>query len=340
MISMRVLFDHPYPFALAHGGFQTQIEQTKAALEAAGVHTDYLRWWDDAQEADLIHYFGAASVGYLQQARRKGLPVVMTTLFTETCNRSDAQLKRQRLLTQTILKLPFGEGIKQQLAWRAYPACDCNVVGLEAERKVLAWVYNVPSANIAVVPLGLSDTYLKAGRGDRRNAYLITTGTITERKQPVELAEFAKAAQVPVLFVGKPYSHSDPYWRRFESMIDNRFVLYQPHVASEAEMIGLLQGARGFVLMSWYENWCLSAHEAIACGLPLLVPDQKWSRERFGKEACYFHRDALSSANVGILRAFYDDCPNRPAPAVQLYSWTDVAVRLRDLYQRLLSSSR
>jgi len=24
---MKVLFDHPWPFALAHGGFQIQIEQ-------------------------------------------------------------------------------------------------------------------------------------------------------------------------------------------------------------------------------------------------------------------------------------------------------------------------
>lgn len=46
---MKVLFDHSFPFALAHGGFQIQIEQTKAALESLGVSVDYLRWWDDSQ---------------------------------------------------------------------------------------------------------------------------------------------------------------------------------------------------------------------------------------------------------------------------------------------------
>ena len=46
---MKVLFDHPNPFLLAHGGFQTQIVQTKVALERIGVEVDWLRWWDDEQ---------------------------------------------------------------------------------------------------------------------------------------------------------------------------------------------------------------------------------------------------------------------------------------------------
>ena len=96
---MRVLFDHSSPFALAHGGFQTQIEQTRLALIQAGHEVEHLRWWDDTQRGDLIHFFGPASIAYLQQARSKGWPVVMTTLFTETCNRSDGQL---RLLPVTL----------------------------------------------------------------------------------------------------------------------------------------------------------------------------------------------------------------------------------------------
>jgi len=40
---MKVLFDHHLPFALAHGGFQQQLLQTKSALEQAGIETDYVR---------------------------------------------------------------------------------------------------------------------------------------------------------------------------------------------------------------------------------------------------------------------------------------------------------
>ena len=55
---MKILFNHNFPFALAHGGMQTQIEQTQAALQSVGLEVEPLRWWDDLQRGDLIHYFG------------------------------------------------------------------------------------------------------------------------------------------------------------------------------------------------------------------------------------------------------------------------------------------
>ena len=336
---MRVLFDHSSPFALAHGGFQTQIEQTRLALIQAGHEVEHLRWWDDTQRGDLIHFFGPASIAYLQQARSKGWPVVMTTLFTETCNRSDGQLRRQGFFTQAILRLPFGEGVKQQLPWRAYLHCTQNVVGLNAERDVLEKVYAVPTERISVVPLGLSETYLAAGPGSRREDHLICTGTITERKNSVELAELAAGARVPVLFVGKPFNPNDAYWQRFEKLIDQRFVKYQSHVSGEREMIGLLQAARGFVLFSRYENWCLAAHEAAACGLPVILPDQKWSRERFGAAAHYLAKPG-DAANVRALPEFHEQCPSLPGSGVRLYSWRDTAEALLPIYERALRTSR
>src|ERR1041385_1197125 len=102
---MKVLFDHGDPFLLAHGGFQIQIEQTRAGLQEIGVEVDYLRWWDSDQRGDLLHYFGIAPPGYLQLAKRKGIPVVMTTLFTATCNRSAALLRLQGLVVRSLLAL-------------------------------------------------------------------------------------------------------------------------------------------------------------------------------------------------------------------------------------------
>ena len=238
-----------------------------------------------------------------------------------------------------MISLPFGEGIKQQLAWRSFQRCDHNVVSLEAEKQVLRVVYRVPSEKITVVPYGLSETFIQAGPGRREETHLICTGTITARKCQVELATMARAAQVPILFVGKPYHESDPYWRRFQELIDGHWVRHQPHTDSEAEMAALLQSARGFVLMSWYENWCLSAHEAAACGLPLLVTDQNWSRERFGDQARYFPSIGVTAENIRILRQFHDDAAKLPAPRAKIYSWDDAAVELKKTYERVLNTS-
>lgn len=334
---MKVLLDRHIPAGLAPGGAQMQVDSTRSALAAAGIEVEYLRWWDEQQQGDLVHYFGTCNNDYLQVARMAKRPVVVTTLFTETCNRSAVRLARQGWLVRRLLALPFGNGIKQQLSWQTYHNCAHNVVGLEAERRVLQTVYRVPAEKISVVPLGLSDNYLNAGVGSRNEPHLITTGTITQRKNSVELAQMAHAAQVPIQFVGKPYHPDDPYWRRFQSLVDGRWVKHHPHVGSEAKMIALLRAARGFVIMSRFENWCLSAHEAAACGLPLLVQDQNWSRERFGDQVRYFADIGNTLANATNLKQFYDAAPRLSAPDIKLHSWREVAAQLKTVYEKVLA---
>src|SRR5882757_9594191 len=105
---MKILFDHVQPFFLAHGGFQIQIEQTKLALERSGHEVEWVRWWDDRQTGDILHYFGVAPAGYLEQACVRQLPTVMTTLFTATCNRPSWKLRLQGIVTQAVLAAPVG----------------------------------------------------------------------------------------------------------------------------------------------------------------------------------------------------------------------------------------
>ena len=92
--------------------------------------------------------------------------------------------------------------------------------------------------------------------------------------------------------------------------------------------------------MSDYENWCLTAHEAAACGLPLLLPDLKWSRERFGNQAHYFETIGFNNRNAEILRNFWEDAPALPTPEIKLHSWDEVARQLRGVYERVLAASR
>jgi glycosyltransferase involved in cell wall biosynthesis len=334
---VRILFDHHSPFNLAHGGFQTQIEGTRDGLRNLGVEVEEMRWWDERQTGSLIHFFGAAPIGYLNHTRAKSIPVVSTNLFTATCNRSDVQLWLQGCITRAGLALPFGEGLKNQLSWRSFQYSSCNVVGLDAERQVLKVVYGVPDERIAIVPLGLADAFLNPVQPSRCDRHLICAGTITERKNSVPLARLALEARVPILFVGKPYSEDDPYWHAFARLIDGESVLHSPHVSNPEEMAHLLRCGRGAVVMSQYENWCLAAHEAAACGLPLLLPRLKWAAECFGEKAHYFSGDF--ARDVQILKRFYEHCPRLSSPGTPSGTWRDTAQRLITVYERVLSTS-
>jgi glycosyltransferase involved in cell wall biosynthesis len=336
---MKVLFDHPHPFLLAHGGLQIQIERTKAALESIGLEVEFLRWWDADQRGDLIHYFGVPRPSYLEQSHLCRLPAVMTTLFSATCNRPDWKITLQGAIIDWILRLPMGAGVKEQLNWQTYRSCPRILVGLEAERQVAVRAFGAHPSAVSIVPLGLAEAYLKAGPGRRQDDHLICTGTITPVKRIPELALMAKESKVPILFVGKPFHPDDSYWHRFKSLIDGKYVKYHPHVSAIDEMIGLYHGAKGFVLFSQYENWSLSSSEAVACGLPLLLPDRKWSRERFGVQVRYFPGDGHEE-NIEMLQQFYRDAPSLSPPAIKLWSWSEVAVRLREIYESVVNSSR
>lgn len=333
---MKVLFDHSSPFLLAHGGVQIQIEQTKLALERIGVDVQFVRWWDEEQPVDIIHYFGPMPNSYLALARRKRIPVVLTSFFSETCNRSNFRLKLQGIVTRAFLALPIGGSIKAQLQWRSYREASHLVAGLEAERHVLRTVYAVPEFKISVVPLGLDEIWLTSRERNSSEAYLISVGAIYPVKRSIELAQLARSAEVPILFVGDPYSKSDPYWQTFERMVDDRFVLYRPHVQDAVELMNLLLTARGFVLYSRYENWSLATHEAAACGVPLLLPDRNWSRECFGDQAVYF--SSTERAHVAELKNFYLSTDRLPSPQIKHYSWTDVATMLVEIYQDVLNT--
>jgi len=329
------------PSFLAHGGATTQVIETANGLRKNGIQVEYCKRWETNQQCDIIHSFGVPNLGYIDFAQRKGIPVVNTTLFTATCNRSTAHLRMQGLATSALLALPSippWSSIRAWLPWECYKACDLNVVGLKAEAEVLRRVYGVPDEKIALVPLGLSQAFLDAGAGQRNEDYLITMGTITERKRSLELARLAHQAKTPVLFVGKPYDEQGAYWREFRSLIDGKYVRHRQHTDSVDELIQLLHASRGYVLYSDYENWCLAAHEAVACGLPILLPDQPWSRELFDGQAKFFNASDKSRHTQDLVN-FYHESSQLAAPDIKLYSWDEVGTILANEYHKLLQSN-
>ncbi len=330
---MKILIDCHHPFAFAHGGMQIQIEQTLAALRTLGLDAEPLRWWDDQQRGDLVHQFGPAPVETIQLAHRQGMKVVMTLLLSQTCNRSPGQLWLRKMLIAGLRRLPHQSGAGHNSVWASCAAADHVIVGLEAERRVVVENYRVPPAKVSTVPLGLPEMFLQAAPATRDGGYLISVGTLAPVKRSLELARLARSAQAPVLFVGKPFEADSAYGREFFQLVDGRFVRHQPHVASAAELIKWYRAARGFVLMSRYENWSFVAQEATACGLPLLLMDLPWSRERFGAEANYFPRQGNDAVWAATLQNFFEKAAVLPAPKIKLHRWREVAQSLKDIYE-------
>ncbi len=320
---------------LAHGGLQTQIERTKAALEAGGLEVEYLRWCDDSQSGDIIHFFGRPNPSHIGFAHAKGIKYVMSELLTGQGSRTRAQLKIQAGIEHALVKC-IPATFLANFRWDAYRKADACIVLTEWEAEVARILFNPDSKKLHVVPNGVEEEFFRNSELPRQpGEELVCTATITERKRVFELAEAAVEAQVPVRILGKPYGEDDPYYRRFLALAtaSPEFVRYGGGVSDRGELARTYQSARGFVLLSTMESLSLSALEAAAAGCPLLLSDLPWARCTFSGHASYCPIAPVKKT-AGFLRAFYEKAPSLPLPDCPP-KWHDVAGQLIGIYRGL-----
>jgi glycosyltransferase involved in cell wall biosynthesis len=331
---MKILLDHPLPFALAHGGVQTQIEQTKTALERAGVEVEFLRWWDENQKGDILHYFGRIPISLLRGARQKGMKVVFSDLMGGTGARSRNKLKLQRWGTW-IFRQMLPDMVISHFNWESYQLADACLALTAWEAHLMTYIFDAPEEKIHVVPNGVEEVFFKHERAAPEK-WLVCTTTINAVKRVVEIAEAAVLAQTPVWIIGRAYSDVDPYAQKFFSLARQspEFVRYEGAIQNREQLAQIYCGARGFVLLSAWESLSLSALEAAACECPLLLSDLPWARAVFKENAIYCPIGSLKQT-AGCLRKFYDMAPTLKPPPKPA-TWQEVALQLKAIYDQVL----
>jgi len=336
---MRILFYHLQPFSVAHGGLQVQIHQTREALGQLGVDTDYLRWWDDQQTGDLLHFFGRMPTPLLLMARQKGLKVVVSDLLTEQGSRSASRLILQRMIMRAMTFALPGI-VTASYNWDSYRLADACVALTAHEAQLMKDLYGAPPEKTHVVPNGVEDVFLNSPPA-KRGPWLVCTATITERKRVLELAQAAARAQAPLWIIGKPYSETDAYAQRFHAFAraHPQILRYEGPIQDRARLAEVYREARGFVLLSAMESLSLSALEAAACECPLLLSRLPWATTVFRENACYCPLGLSADRTAAFLRQFYGAAPGLKPPPRPL-AWLDVGKQLKRLYEGLLSHAK
>jgi glycosyltransferase involved in cell wall biosynthesis len=332
---MRVILDHPNPFLLAHGGFQVQIEQTYNALRQTDMSVEYLRWWDDRQQADIIHYFGRPTTAYVEMAHKKGIRIVLAQLLTGLGSRSRQQLVFQKAII-TLARHTLPPIIIGPFAWDVFRQVDACVAGTTWEAHLMSYMFGAQKENVHVVQNGVEDVFFDS-KPVSRGQWLVCTATITDRKRVVELAEAAILAKTPVWIVGKPYADSDPYAQRFFALAreNPQIVRYEGAISERARLAAIYREARGFVLLSTMESLSLSAGEANACECPLLLSDLPWAKTTFKENASYCPITSPGKTAT-YLRRFYDLAPTLKSPP-KPPTWLEIAAQLKGIYERVLN---
>lgn len=337
---MKILFDHAQPFLLAHGGLQTQIEQTMLGLAEIGISVEPIRWWDSRQAGDIIHFFGRPSGHFLDRAREKNIRVVISELLTELGSRSAVARHAQRALIRGIQKT-MPRFLWARMNWDAFLKADRVIALTSWEGELARQIFRAPPERIRIVPNGVTKEFLQSGEAtDPREDYLVCTATITERKRVLELAQAAVEAKTPLWILGRPYGEANSYAQRFAAFAQQHHdtIRYEGAVEDRQSLAQIYRRARGFVLLSSMESLSLSALEAAACECPLLLSDLPWARSSFADSAMYCPIAPVSET-AKKLRQFYDQAPELPRAPKPL-SWPQVATQLKSIYRELLNTSR
>jgi len=329
---LKILIDHPNPFLLAHGGFQIQIEETKRGLEEIGLEVEWLRWWDCHQSGDIIHYFGRPNAAYIDFAHSKGMKVVISELLTGLGSRSGLARALQKSV-MCLAQLALPNSFTSRMAWEAYTKADACIALTPWEASLMTQMFGAPTPRLFVVPNGVEREFFESPKVPRES-WLVCTATVTQRKRVVELAKAAVLANVPVRFLGSPYSEQDPYFKEFSALSQQfpSIILYQGSVNHRGDLARIYRQARGFVLLSSMESLSLSALEAAACETPLLLSDLPWARTSFDHHAWYCDPFAMPQIMARKLREFYE-ASSTLAPAPKPLTWNDIALKLKEVYE-------
>jgi glycosyltransferase involved in cell wall biosynthesis len=333
---VKILVNCTLPFALAHGGQAIQIQRTLAALQEIGVDAEPVRWWDEHQTGDLIHYFGLMPVDQIQFAHQKKIKVVIANLLTAQGSQTPLQRGVRRLFRWGVEHFT-PQVVVNSFGWEPYRRADACIANTAWEKYLLEFKFSADPAKIFVVPNGVEDVFFQSPETER-GEWLVCTATITERKRVLELARAAVAAQTPVWIIGTAYADNDAYAQKFFQLAKEnpQFIRYAGGVNERAALAKTYRAAHGFVLLSTMETRSLSAEEAAACECPLLLSDLPWARSAFSGAAEFCPVTDSTAVTAAALRRFYDAAPRLPPPPKPA-TWPEVARQFKSIYEKVLA---
>ena len=323
-----LLFDTTNAF-LTPGGKTTHALKLQQEISKLGVDIQFSRWWDKSQEdADIIHFL-VADTKVAQLAKMHGIKTFFSMIFDFESNKSEKQKKIQRLKNHLIDYLP--SSISSVAYCHALKYMD-KIQFMHQFDKINAFQYFpqiLKEENTVIIPhaydpmdMNISN-HLNIAEMHYPTKYLISCANISERKQTVKLAYLAKKAQVPIVFIGN-CSKTDPYFKRFEQEIDNKFVFYPGYVSKEWKDC-IEAHAAGYVLLSRGESGCIAVYEAAAYQIPLLLSNLPWAWGYENPTDIYYCDQQDEAQAIQQLRKFYNLANKMDHTPYTIHTWEDIA---------------
>lgn len=334
---MKVLLYDSTNAYLTPGGKTTHALKLQKEISAKGVDIEFARWWDSGQkDCDIIHFLHPNPL-MARQARERGIKTFCSLIF----DYESSKTKFQQFIAKRKLFLRRLTSPADSLFWTALNYMDKVHFMHQYDRDTALSYFPdlLKPKNTVIIPHAYDPGDMHLGLKEVNftlpSKYLVSVANISPRKQTLLLATYAKAAKVPVVFLGG-HVDTDPYYQNFLKEVDNKYVYY-PGFVSKEEKDYILDHASGYVLLSLGESGCIAVYEAAAYKMPILLSNLPWAwgyEEPQNIEFCNFQSKDKA---ISEIKMFFDHAGKLDHTPYAIHTWGEAASMYIEQYNQLMT---
>jgi glycosyltransferase involved in cell wall biosynthesis len=328
-----------FPLGIVCGGLEVQCLKTQAALERIGVPARLLDYYDAEDRFDILHLFGStgAYLDLCQQAAGRWKIVVSAVSGAPSVRSQRAHIWQSVSALAHAARLQTSYSSLKQV----YHLADAVICLNQLEAEFLRVTYAVPQEKIRIISNGV-DSHFFTATGElfaaqyQARDYVLFTGNIVERKNPLQLARVLQRAGHAGVFIGGTLASEQAYAEEFARVINDtpRLLWIRGISPNDPLLASAYAGARVFCLPSSAETQSLSALEAMACSTPVILGDFAYARQ-IPFEACLRCNPNDEASLSALIEQTMADPERFRIRLSEDYSWDNVARQIIKVYRQI-----
>jgi glycosyltransferase involved in cell wall biosynthesis len=323
---MRILFN-TYPWAFATpGGGEIQLLKYAEHLPRHGIDVIlYDTWNPSLDNVDVVHFFSCVggSVHFCKYVRSRGLPLVINSSLWVT--------------EDTTSLYPIDE-IRAQLA-----LADVIVPNSTSEGDMLSRILALPREKFMPVMNGFDAHF--AGQHDPQlfrsqfgisGQFVLNVANVEPRKNQLNLVRAMRQHELPLVIIGQ--IRDADYGKQVLAEGGARLHYLGPLKHDDPVCSSAYAASSAFVLPSTLETPGLSALEAAAAGIPLVITSEGSTRDYFNAFAHYVDHSNPNDIRRGIEAALSaGPDPRLKAHVCANFTWPAVTIPLLEVYRQAVA---